>query len=606
MDDALLKYYNEELAYLRRLGTEFAERYPKIAGRLKMSEDSLEDPHVSRLLEGVAFLTARISHKLDDEFPEIAGSLLGIVAPDYLAPVPSMTMAEIQPTADQEATVSITPDQALVTEDGLPHAVTYEPCYPETLVPLTLHSATLEGQPFEAPVTASTRGSKALLKVTLRSLNPQLDIGALNIDRLRFYLRGGPQQAYLLYERLLTDCQGIAVAAPGQAQVRYLSPEALCAGGLDEEEAVIPYGPRHFAGTRLLAEYFLFPQKFLFIELRQLASALKGTGNEVTLYFYLKTPCPELENRLTAQHLAINVVPLRNYFRQDGEPHRLEPGQNEFRVIPDQRHEPYLEIHHIDAVNATNAQGDDIPVQPLYRPCAEHDSADQALFWNSHRQAAFWSTSDVDSGTETYLTILNRVMEAPDDDERLVLTPTLYCLNRDLPGLLPFGSGAPHLDFTTPNSAVNRVTCLTAPTPTRRAPLDQRRVWQFLTHLTLNSFSDEKGLAVLKKVLGLFNITQSPDHLALIDNIVGLKVKPGVARVRLNGRTVICHGADVELIFEEAHVSGHSLYPFSRVLERFFAEFCAVNRFTRLTTRVRNRVHPLAQWPARNGRQVIV
>ncbi|WP_158227158.1 type VI secretion system baseplate subunit TssF [Mangrovitalea sediminis] len=606
MDDALLKYYNDELTYLRRLGVEFAERHPKIAGRLKMSEDTIEDPHVSRLLEGVAFLTARISHKLDEEFPEIAGSLLGIVAPDYLAPVPSMTMAQITLARDQESPIKITPDEALTTEEGLPHAVTYEPAYPSTLLPLSIQNVSLEGLPFEAPVMAATRGCKALLKVTLRGLSPQLEIGALDIDRLCFFLRGGPQQAYLLHERLLTDCQGVVIATPDGSQVRYLQPESLRPVGLDSEEAVIPYGPRHFTGTRLLAEYFLFPQKFQFIELQGLANTLQGIGNEVTLYFYLRTPCPQLENRLTEQHLAINVVPLRNYFRQGGEPHRLEPGQNEFRIVPDQRHEPYLEIHHVESVTATNMQGDDIIVQPLYRPTPEQDQAAPGLFWNSRRQAAFSSTSEVESGTETYLTILNRMMEKPDDDERLVLTPTLYCLNRDLPSLLPFGSGAPQLDFITPHSALDKATCLTAPTPTRRAPLDHRRVWQLLTHLTLNSFSNENGLSVLKKVLRLFNITQSPDHLALIDNIVGLAVRPGVARVRVEKRTVICQGADIELLFEQAHVSGHSLYPFSCVLERFFAEFCTVNRFTRLVTRVHDQAHPLARWPARNGRQVIL
>jgi type VI secretion system protein ImpG len=68
--DELLLYYERELNYLRQLGAEFAQKYPKIAGRLVLEPDKCEDPHVERLLEGVAFLAARVHLKIEDEFPE--------------------------------------------------------------------------------------------------------------------------------------------------------------------------------------------------------------------------------------------------------------------------------------------------------------------------------------------------------------------------------------------------------------------------------------------------------------------------------------------------------------------------------------------------------
>ena len=92
MVDELLSYYNQELLYLTKLGAEFAERHPAAAGRLRVSGDSVEDPHVSRLMQGVAFLNARIRRKLDDEFPELTDALLGQLYPHYLAPVPSMSI----------------------------------------------------------------------------------------------------------------------------------------------------------------------------------------------------------------------------------------------------------------------------------------------------------------------------------------------------------------------------------------------------------------------------------------------------------------------------------------------------------------------------------
>ena len=92
--DALLTYYERELSHLRHLGQEFGQAYPKVAGRLLLEAGKCEDPHVERLIQAVAFLTARIQHKLDDEFPEITDALLGILYPHYLAPIPSMSIAQ--------------------------------------------------------------------------------------------------------------------------------------------------------------------------------------------------------------------------------------------------------------------------------------------------------------------------------------------------------------------------------------------------------------------------------------------------------------------------------------------------------------------------------
>ena len=94
MSDTLLPYYNRELHAVRQLAAEFARAYPKIAGRLRLTEEAVDDPHVARLLEGVSFLAARVHHRLDDEFPELTDALLGVLYPHYLAPVPSATIVQ--------------------------------------------------------------------------------------------------------------------------------------------------------------------------------------------------------------------------------------------------------------------------------------------------------------------------------------------------------------------------------------------------------------------------------------------------------------------------------------------------------------------------------
>src|SRR6201997_961494 len=101
MRDELLLYYEQELDYLRKSAAQFADKFPKIASRLVLEPDKCEDPHVERLLEGFAFLAARVHLKIDDEFPEITEALLSILYPHYIRPTPSMTIVEMHLDADQ-------------------------------------------------------------------------------------------------------------------------------------------------------------------------------------------------------------------------------------------------------------------------------------------------------------------------------------------------------------------------------------------------------------------------------------------------------------------------------------------------------------------------
>src|SRR5215813_13538645 len=92
MRDELLGYYERELGFIRQMGAEFADKYPKIAGRLLLEPDKCEDPHVERMIEAFAFLSGRVHLKIDDEFPELTESLVNVLYPAYLAPIRSMSI----------------------------------------------------------------------------------------------------------------------------------------------------------------------------------------------------------------------------------------------------------------------------------------------------------------------------------------------------------------------------------------------------------------------------------------------------------------------------------------------------------------------------------
>src|SRR3984957_1691670 len=151
MSESLLPYYNRELAAIRSLAAEFALAHPKVAGRLRLSPDSVDDPHVARLLEGVAFLGARVQHRLDDEFPELTDALLGVLYPHYLAPFPSCAIVQFECQPDLGGPLRLPAGMSMETEPVRGEACRFRTAWEQTIWPIEIEAVRLSGLPFVAP-----------------------------------------------------------------------------------------------------------------------------------------------------------------------------------------------------------------------------------------------------------------------------------------------------------------------------------------------------------------------------------------------------------------------------------------------------------------------
>jgi len=150
MDPRLLQYYGRELQYIRELGGEFACEYPKIAGRLGLETFECADPYVERLLEGFAFLAARVHLKLDAEFPRFTQHMLEMIYPHYLAPTPSFLNVELQPNLGESSLaqgyrVARGTDLRSVLGRGDQTACEYRTAHDVTLWPLEITHAEYTG-----------------------------------------------------------------------------------------------------------------------------------------------------------------------------------------------------------------------------------------------------------------------------------------------------------------------------------------------------------------------------------------------------------------------------------------------------------------------------
>jgi type VI secretion system protein ImpG len=612
MSDALLPYYNRELSYLRRLGAQFAQAHPKIAGRLRLGADSSEDPHVERLIEAFAYLTARIRYKLEDDFPELTEALLGVLYPHYQAPVPSMAVCqfELDPEQSELTTGYTIPRHSpLETEPIQGEPCRFRTCYPVALWPIDVKSASLGRPPFTAPATPAAAAAVSVLRLGLTCRGKAMTFRDLAPPSLRFYLKGQAQHADLLYELLFNHTLEIVLATgPDDPAPVVLDPECLRPVGFAPDEGVLPYTARSFPGYRLLTECFAFRQKFLFCDLTGLDSRLLARiGPRLEVYLLLNRAAPDLEQHLSADTFRLGCTPVVNLYRQRAEPIELTHEQQEYRVVPDARHPLGHEVYAIERVGACGPDGAEVEYRPFFSLRHAADDEAEPAYWHAARRPAEEGAGALDRGTEVFLSLVD-LRQSPAATAGWTVDVETTCLSRDLPQRLPYGGDQPRFQLTEGGGPVSRIACLSPPTRTLRPPLRRGAFWRLVSHLSLGHGSlvdhDDQALA-LREVLKLYDFVDSAEVRKMIDGIAGVRSRHVVGRVPGEHGAGFCQGVEITLAFDEAKF-GSGLFLFASVLERFLALYCSVNSFTKLIATVKGREGELRRWSPRAGEQVLI
>ena len=607
MSDDLLKYYEKELAFVQKAMAEFAQRHPKMGNRLRIASDKAEDPFVDRLLDGVALLNARIQDKLNDDFPELTDALLGTLYPHYQRPIPSMSIVQFVPAAALDQCTQVQAQTLLDTPTFRGESCRFSTCYPVDIQPLKVESAALLARPFVAPGADAVGGADAVLRICLRTLSNELSISTLKPKKVRFYLRGQPKHVYPLYEHLLNESVRLVLTS-SEIDNKPVFCEADCiqAVGFGVSEGLLPYPANAFVGYRLLTEYFVFPQKFLFVDI-DLARLPEGARNELNLYIYLKNSDSELEHYINASTFALGCTPMVNLFPQVADPVRLDHTRHEYRIVPDSRRTSALEIYSVDAVKATDAASHQFEYTPFYGIQHRHTEKNHGTFWFERRDSVIEGENKSEQASEIDISLVDLNFDPwqPHDD---VLDVQLTCCNRNLPGKLPSGTNQPELRLVEGDAPVAAIRCVTPPTHTIRPPLRNRAHWRLLSHLNLNhlSLSGASGTEALKEILRLYDFRDSDTTRKMIESICQLHTSAITAPITFDQGTAMCRGTQVEIEFDPMLLSGGSPYLFASVLERFLALYCSINSFTRLVARLRKTEGDVKRWPPRAGERTLL
>ena len=611
MADELLPYYEKELAYIRQLGAEFAEEHPKIAGRLGINTDTIDDPHVSRLIESFAYLNARIQHKIDDDFPELSDALLNVLFPHYQRPIPSMSIINFMADEEQlESPYKLEKNTLLETEKFQGETVRFSTVYDTELLPIKVTSASLMGSPFTTPGSANVRGARSVLKISLETFNEEITFSDLEFDKIRFYLKGQPQHINPLYQMLLNDCKNV-VASLSETDTRpvFLGNNCIKSVGFNSDEGILPYPDSSFIGYRLLTEYFVFPEKFMFVDFTNIKDKLsENTENKLDLYIYLNSSDIELEHNITNETFVLGACPVVNLFEHQADPIKLDHTQLEYQVTPDARRPIGYEVYSVNKVTASTANNEEIDYHPFYGLNHQHQDNENHPFWFANRRDSKMSNYERDDATDVFLNLIDLEFNPNIPEDRTLVIQTT-CSNRDLAGKLPFSSDQPKLQCVNGAPPCEKIRCITQPTQTVRAPLRNHARWRLISHLNLNHLSltgGDNATESLKEILRLYDFTESSVSRALIDSILTVKARPISSPLSIDGHATMCRGIEVEIELDDSQLTGSSAYLFASILEMFFGLYCSINSFTRVLVKQKGKEGYLKKCPPRAGEKILL
>lgn len=626
MDPQLLDYYNQELTYMREAAGEFADLHPKIARRLGLQGVEVADPYVERLIESFCFMSARMRIKLDAEFPRFSQRMLEVVYPNYVAPTPSMAVAQLHPNVkegDFSKGFAVPRGTAFFAKvpDGETTSCEFRSGQDVSLWPIEIVSAKLAGSPPDIPAlerylppTVQVAGS---LRIQLRVTGELNFCDLKGLDRLPIYLSGDEQVASHVFELLHAGAVASLTGVPGNMadHPHVVTQNALVHEGLGTDQSLLPLTWNTWHGHNLLHEYFACPSRFYFFALQGLAPGLSRIQGKVAEVVVLLTQdTSKLRGLVDKNQFALFCTPVVNLFEKRTDRIELTPGHTEFHLIPDRSRPMDLEVFSVQEMSAQKA---DTTQELVFRPMFQtlnQDEGNHGRYFSLRREgrlasdnARKYGTRTPYVGTDVFVSLVDQ-HEAPYAESLRYLSVQALMTNRDLPRLVPRNGVS---DLSVKDSLPLSSVGLVRPPSQPRAPFAQgETAWRLIRQLNFNylplmDMDARQGAQALRDMLRLFVGADDAIASKQVEGLIGSRITPVTRRLPGTGPLVYGRGVQCDITVDEDAFSGISPYLLGVVLEHYLARHVSINVFTqsRLESMQRGQV---ASWPVRMGTRGVV
>ena len=621
MDRNFLAYYEDELAHVRELATEFAALHPTVARNLSLDAVPCPDPYVERLLEGVAYLAARTRLKVDAESSRYVRNLLDELYPDLVCPAPAMTMAVLHPGPQVQTMI----DGHLVQRgtrcvaayrEGIATRATYTTAQDMTLWPVALEKVDyLQDKGAMNAAGLDRPEAEAAIRFTLSRVGPG-SLAELSLDRLDLWFTGGSRGG-AIFDALFGHGFAAIARAPKGSPHPLVGPSLV---GVTDREGLLPRVRPSFEGYRLMREYFLMPDRFHYLRLDGLNAAFRAcTTGPCEVVVYLDTARPELSD-IAAKDFRLFVTPLVNLFEKECNVIEID-GRSAAHVVHADRTRPRdFEVYRLTRVEDADSDGPDATVEPLYSVGRHRGSG---LVYSTERRPRRPGEDEIRRGqTRTSYTgddlFLSIARPADVTVTKAIrrLDIRALCSNRDLPIL----DDSPKLSLET-GDPVGRIE-LIAPFRRPRASVASALpnivsggesqlddlAWRLVAQLSLNHLSlaepgqDAEPLRAMRYLYAGRGAPATGRHARSITRVRSRQV---LERRSSTGPLALGNAGSVTCDTDDTTMATVSTLLLSALLNQLFARHAAINSFVRTKTHLMQRQEDVS-WPMTPGNRALI
>ena len=621
MRDRFLELYNQELRHFRDMASEFGARYPEVAGALAGWESGA-DPFVERLLEGVAFLAARVQLKQEAVFPQFTSHLLECAFPHWGKTTPSMGIVEFVPdnTATGINDGFVIPQRSRLFSrpvPGIELPCEFVTAHPVRLLPIRVTAARYVAGPSGDNVSYPC---EAFVEIELAGFEGA-DIQRIDLSELEFYIDGDDDTASFLYEQLVSNCTGVTLhfGGTGEAHCATLPSSSLSFRSCEGERALMPLDTRIFSGFRLLQEYFALPQRYRYFVLsgEALKSAVRqyARGNRLSIRFFFDACLPVLASAVVRSTFRLFTTPVINLFTRRMDRIIVEREQTEHHIVPDRRNPLAYEVYDVQGMEAYDEQNIEmLRLAPLFSGADLRKWQDATAYYTVRREPRIVNENKSLSSfvsnysyCDAFVSVVDR-RNAPMASGVRQLGGALLVSNGGFAALRPKGD---RHDLTLKDSApLESARFLVGPTEPAPATPSGETPWRLINLLSLNYLylheTDRAGaVSALQNLLTEHALFGRNRHLAHARSISSAETRVVTRRYPAPGPITYARGVELALTFDDRAFSGSSPAVFGYVLSQFMQQFAQLNSFVEVAIRTEQR-GLIKRWAPHIGRKGII
>ncbi len=564
-----MRYYERELAYVRKSLGEFAEQHPQQAAHLKINRNSIEDPNISRLIEGMALLTAKTEQRLDQQLPDLVQDLFSLLYPGMIELAPSYFPLQLQPDlAAMKENIQLPADSLVQVSLEEDNNCQFSTVADLNIYPYYLQDVSAQAAPFSTHPPSDLKGADAVIQLHLECADPKASFNQMQLGDFEFYVNGFEGDSQTLIELLLERSVHITISDTQGHRHADVPLTALKNRVTEKGFQWLAKYDNHFSGYDLLRDYFSYSDKSAYFKIVGLGEQLESfNSNQLLLNIYVEKLPAEFLRMFQHRVFSLYTVPAINRFKRSAEPLNYDASALAMPVICDANGQSNVEVISVAAVYEIDAYGQS-ELSKLYKNSYADDL--------TKRQWLSRNKYNIEGQREVELSVT--LGEGELQRENITLAMDLWCCNGRSACLICEDTEVENLVSI---DLPGKLLVAAVPSAPQYPDLDDNVYWRFIALLNANFVSlmqSDQPQKALCEVLALCNQGRKNQQIAAIKNVT---YQPKVATIQVCNQPIFTTGSQINVTLDRQELAGkHSV--FGEILNVFFQQFCSYDRFVQL------------------------